>query len=235
MTSALPAPNHRSDNWKLPPEQRPRERLQRHGPGALSDAELLAIVLRTGTRQLSALALGQGLLNEFGGLGGLFSCTLEQLLTQPGLGPAKAGQLLAVLELAKRELSFSLTRLDILSHPKLVKRYCSVALAHERVECCLALYLNKQHQLIKADLISRGTLSETIIYPRELVKAALKHHASSVILAHNHPSGNPEPSAADRHLTRHVKQALALVDVQLLDHIIVAHNRTVSFAEQGLL
>lgn len=235
MTTANALSLAASGNWKLPPDQRPRERLQRLGAGALSDAELLAIVLRTGTHRLSALELGEQLLNTFGGLGGLFSCNLDQLLAQPGLGPAKAGQLLAVLELAKRELSFSLTQADSLSHPKLVKRYCSVVLAHEQVECCLALYLNNRHQLIKADVVSRGTLSETTIYPRELVKAALQHHAASVILAHNHPSGNPEPSAADQHLTRHVKQALALVDVQLLDHIIVAHNQTVSFAEQGLL
>ncbi|OVZ54146.1 hypothetical protein CDO44_27225 [Pigmentiphaga sp. NML080357] len=219
----------------LPPEERPRERLLRHGPGVLTDAELLAVLLRTGTPGCNAVELGRRLLAEFGGLRGLLAASRDELRRVRGLGEVKAGQLQAILELARRELAETLSRGDALSNPGDVRRYCATTLAHRQVECCMALYLDARNRLITSELLSQGTLAQATVYPREIVRAALRHHAASVILAHNHPSGNPEPSQADEHLTRHVRNALALVDVRLLDHIIVAGRQTTSLAERGIV
>jgi len=222
-------------NAALPPEERPRERLLRHGPEVLTDAELLAVLLRTGTPGCNAIELGRRLLAEFGGLRGLLAASGDELRRVRGLGAVKVGQLQAVLELARRELAETLARGDAMTRPDDVRRYCATTLAHRQVECCMALYLDARHRLIVSELLSQGTLAQATVYPREIVRAALRHHAAAVILAHNHPSGNPEPSRADEHLTQHVRNALALVDVRLLDHIIVAGRQTLSLAERGLL
>lgn len=219
----------------IEPDERPRERLRRHGPGVLTDAELLAVLLRTGTRGCNAIELGRKLLKEFNGLRGLFGASTDDLRVIPGLGEVKTGQLQAILELARREIAETLTRDDILNTPSAVKQYCSLALGHRDVECCMALYMDTRNRLIAASMLSEGTLAQTVVYPREIVRGALRLHAASVILSHNHPSGNPEPSDADQRLTKQVKSALALVDIRLLDHIVVAGRITTSLAERGLL
>ncbi len=217
----------------LPASTRPRERLLAHGPATLSDAELLAILLRTGVPGCNAIELGTQLLVKFGGLRGLFGAHPDDLLACVGMGPGKVSQLLASLELARRQLAESLTRNNAMDHPEQVKHYCGAALAHLDIECCMALYLDTRHRLIAAEELTRGTLDQAAVYPREIVRAALRQRAAAVILAHNHPSGVAEPSRADEHFTRCVKDALALVDVRLLDHIIVAGHHAVSLAEMG--
>ncbi len=219
----------------LPATSRPRERLLRLGPAALTDAELLAIVLRTGIRGCNVLALAQRLLDHFGGLRALLGAEREQLSTAPGVGPAKAAQLIATLELARRSMAEDLSRGRTLDRPELMEAYCAAVLGHHRVEVCIALYFDNQLRLITTEEVSRGTLSQATVYPREIVRAALRHHAASVVLAHNHPSGLAEPSRADCELTRHLRKALALVDVRLVDHIIVAGKETVSLARLGKL
>ena len=219
----------------LPPDQRPRERMLRHGPSALTNSELLALMLGTGTREQNALVMAQHLLNQFGGLRGLLSAQFIDLKGINGLGVAKICQLTAILALARRAFEEELRRDCLLHIPDQVKAYCAALLGHERIEYCIALFLDNQHRLIRAEEISRGTLTQTSIYPREVVKAALANHAAAVILAHNHPSGLAEPSSADIHLTRQLKQSLSVVDIALLDHLIVAANKVVSLAELGHL
>ncbi|MBB1625540.1 DNA repair protein RadC [Achromobacter sp. UMC71] len=215
--------------------ERPRERLLRHGAAALQNAELLAIGLRTGVPGLNVLDLAGQLLERFSGLRGLLGATPEELLAVPGLGTAKACALAAVLELAKRAVEEELTRDSTLDHPSRVKQYCKVTLAHRRIEHCIALYLDSQLRLIASGELARGTLSQASVYPREVVREALRHHAAALIVAHNHPSGLAEPSAADQAFTGHLKQALALVDVTLVDHLIVAGDEVASMAELGRL
>ncbi|GAA5236418.1 JAB domain-containing protein [Verticiella sediminum] len=226
-TSSRPA------NTRSPPE-RPRERLWRHGPEVLTDVELLAVVLGTGLPGQGVMALARQLLAD-SGLRGLLGRSPQALAGLPGLGPAKACQLGAILELARRSLAEELRRGEPMNQAELSRRYCASLLAHRDVEICLALYLDNQLRLIQYEELSRGTLSQAALYPREVVRAALRHHAAAVILAHNHPSGRAEPSAADRRITRHVREALALIDIRLLDHIIVAGNQTVSLAAEGLI
>jgi DNA repair protein RadC len=217
----------------LPPGQRPRERLLRHGAAALTSAELLALMIGTGTRGQNALALAEHLLEHFGGVRPLLAARTEELRGIHGLGDAKICQLVAILALAKRALEEELRRECTLQVPDQVKAYCAALLGHEPIEYCMALFLDNQYRLICSEEISRGTLTQTSIYPREVVKAGLTHHAAAIILAHNHPSGLAEPSAADIHLTRQLKQSLAMVDITLLDHLIVAANKVVSLAELG--
>jgi len=217
----------------LPADERPRERLLRHGATVLTDAELLAIMLRTGTATHNAVTLGRALLDRFGGLRALLAATPEELGKQPGLGSAKISQLLTVHELGRRALAEDLVRDCALDHPDRVKRYCASHLADRTIEHCLALYLDSRYRLIAAEEISRGTLAQTSVYPREVVRSALRHHAAALILAHNHPSGDSQPSTADRTLTQRLKAALALVDVRLLDHLVIAGSQTVSLAELG--
>ncbi|MBO1112751.1 RadC family protein [Bordetella petrii] len=219
----------------LPPHERPRERLLRHGPASLRDAELLALALRTGTRGRTAIDMGSQLLHRYGGLRGLFAASPQELMSLPGLGAAKAGSLAAILELARRAAEEQLMRLHKLSEPGSVKRYFKTALAHRAVEHCLALYLDNQLNLIASGELARGTLAQASVYPREVVREALRHHAGALILAHNHPSGTAQPSQADRDFSRHMKQALALVDIRLVDHLIVAGDTVVSMAELGML
>ena len=219
----------------LAPDQRPRERLLRHGAAALSSAELLALMLGSGTRNQNALELAQNLLAHFGGVRPLLAAQIQELRGIHGLGDAKSCQLTAILALARRALEEELKRDCTLQSPQQVKAYCATLLGHAPIEYCIALFLDNQHRLICSEEISRGTLTHTSIYPREVVKAGLAHHAASIILAHNHPSGLAEPSAADLHLTRQLKYSLAVVDIALIDHLIVAANKVVSLAELGHL
>ncbi|RJX32626.1 MAG: JAB domain-containing protein [Oxalobacter sp.] len=218
-----------------PEDQRPRERLIKHGAQALSDAELLAIFLRVGVRGKSAVDLGREMLAHFGSLNGLFTAGLPAFSSINGLGEAKYAQLQATLELARRSLLEELKSGAILESPRAVREYLQLFLGHRSHESFAVLFLDVKNRLIAAQEMFRGTLTQTSVYPREVVKAALAHNAASVILAHNHPSGAPEPSAADRSLTQALKQALALVDVRVLDHFVVAGTQLYSFAEKGLI
>ncbi|CAM4132174.1 RadC family protein [Bordetella tumulicola] len=219
----------------LPEHERPRERLLRHGAGALRDAELLALALRTGTRSSTAIDMGSQLMRHYGGLRGLFAASPQELMSLPGLGAAKAGSLAAVLELARRVAEERLAHKHVLSQPASVKQYFQTALMHRTIEHCLALYLDNQLNLIATGELARGTLTQASVYPREVVREALRHHAAAIILAHNHPSGVARPSESDHKFNQHLKQALALVDIRLVDHLIIAGNDVVSMAELGLL
>lgn len=220
-----------------PEGERPRERLLAHGPAALSDAELLAIYLRVGVRGKSAVDLARDLLHRFDGrLGALAEASLEELASVSGIGMAKAAQLKASFELTRRALSQEMATRDSFTSPGKVRDWLRLKLASRGHEVFMALWLDAQNQLLKAEELFSGTLTQTSVYPREVVKAALANNAAAVILAHNHPSGIAEPSRADEMLTRSLKEALAMVDVKVLDHFIVAGNTPpLSFAERGLL
>jgi len=219
-----------------PSDERPRERLLKQGAAALSDAELLAIFLRMGVKGKSAVDLARVLLSHFGSLTRLFQAAAGEFATIPGMGNAKYAQLQAVLELARRALKEELATRDLFAAPAAVRDWLRLNLAHLPHEAFVALWLDAQNRLIAHDELFRGTLTQTSVYPREVVKNALAHNAAAVILAHNHPSGLAEPSRADEVLTTSLKQALALVDVKVLDHFIVAGNGPpLSFAERGLL
>ncbi|MFV0284153.1 MAG: RadC family protein [Castellaniella sp.] len=222
-----------TQDTQSPCAERPRERLLRHGVQALTSAELLAILLRTGPRGSNAVDMGRRMIAHFGGLRRLLSAESTALLAFPGMGAAKSCELLAVQELSRRAIEEPLRQGRTLSQPDRVKELCALRLAHLRVEHCIALFLDSQLQLITCEEIARGTLSHASIYPREVVKAALAHHAAALILAHNHPSGLAEPSPADITLTRQLKQALALIDVRLLDHLIVGATEVTSLAQRG--
>jgi len=218
-----------------PVDQRPRERLIKHGPQALSDAELLAVFLRVGVTGKSAVDLGRDMVGHFGSLSGLFAASLENFSAINGLGPAKFAQLQAVLELARRALFEELQIGVTLSSPQAVKQYLQLLLGSKPYESFAVLFLDVKNRLISCEELFRGTLTHTSVYPREIIKAALAHNAAGIILAHNHPSGTSEPSAADKSLTQTLKQALALVDVRVLDHFVVAAREVYSFTENGLL
>ena len=219
-----------------PADERPRERLLKHGAAALSDAELLAIFLRVGSKGQSAVDLARVLLGHFGTLTRLFNAGFGEFTAIPGMGNAKYAQLQAVLEMARRALHEELALRDLFAAPAAVRDWLRLNLSHLPHEAFVALWLDAQNRLIAHDELFHGTLTQTSVYPREIVKAALKHNAAAVILAHNHPSGVAEPSRADEALTATLKQALAMVDVKLLDHFIVAGNaQPLSFAERGLL
>ena len=218
-----------------PSHERPRERLIRGGPGQLSDAELLAIFLRTGTSGKSAVDLGREIMMHFGSLSGLFSAKLKDFAGLNGIGPAKYAQLQAILELARRLLAEDLQSGVTLSSSEKVTNYLQLYFGRQTHESFVVLFLDVRNKLIECNEMFRGTLLHTSVYPREIVKAALGNNAASVILAHNHPSGTVDPSNADKTLTRSLKQALGLVDIRVLDHIIVAGSRTFSFAEHGIL
>lgn len=219
-----------------PEDERPRERLLAQGAAALSDAELLALFLRVGVKGKSAVDLARDLITRFGSLNRLFSASQAEFSAIPGMGPAKYAQLQAVLEMSRRALAEELKQSSALSTPDAVRNFLRLHLAGLKHEVFFALWLDAQNRLIVAEELFCGTLTQASVYPREVVKNALSHNAAAVVLAHNHPSGVAEPSSADAHLTRELKQALALIDVKVLDHFIVAgdHN-PVSFAEHGLL
>jgi DNA repair protein RadC len=222
----------------LPPDARPREKLLARGPGALSDAELLALLLRTGLAGKGVLQLAQELLNAktgFGGMAGLLHATADDLQRIKGLGPAKRAELVAVLELARRAMAEQLKERAALDTPEAVKHYLQLHLGAKKHEVFAVLFLDSQHRLLALEELFRGTLTQTSVYPREVVLRALHHHAAAVVLAHNHPSGTVLPSRADEALTQALKAALALVDVRVLDHVIVAPGQALSMAEQGLV
>ncbi|KPK34875.1 MAG: hypothetical protein AMJ66_02710 [Betaproteobacteria bacterium SG8_40] len=219
----------------LPEDERPREKLLRKGAAALADSELIAIFLRIGVRGKSAVELARVLLDRFGSLGGIVGAELEEFTEIDGLGEAKYVQLQAAVELARRALDQEMRVADNLSSPDAVRRYLRLLLEQRRVEVFVGLFLDAQNRLIAARELFSGTLTQTSVYPREVVKSALSHNAASVIFAHNHPSGIAEPSPADESLTQALKQALALVDVRVLDHFIVGQGGMLSFAERGLL
>jgi DNA repair protein RadC len=227
------APRRTVRDW--PEGERPRERLLRQGPQSLSEAELLAVFLRIGLPGRSVLDLARDAIERFGSLNGLLSAPAEEIQGMPGFGPAKSAQLLAVIELARRALKEAVRREDLLDSPARVRDYLRLRIGHLRQEVFMALFLDAQNRLIEADELFQGTLTQTSVYPREVVKRALQRNAAAVIFAHNHPSGLAEPSRADELLTRSLRDALALVDVRVLDHVIVAATSCVSFAERGLL
>ncbi len=218
-----------------PVDDRPREKLLSKGPAALSDAELLAIFLRTGVNGKSAVDLGRALLSGCGSLSALFSASEEDVCCLPGMGRAKYAQLQAVMEMARRALKEKISHGSALSSPSAVREYLRLKLQALPHEVFVALFLDAQNRVIEIEELFRGTLTQTSVYPREVVKRALHYNAGAVILAHNHPSGVAEPSHADETLTQALKQALALVDVRVLDHFIVAGAGVLSFAERGLI
>lgn len=218
-----------------PEGERPREKLLARGASALSDAELLAILLRVGTRGMSAVDLARYLLSELGSLGRLMNASEKELLQYKGMGEASFTQFAVVKEIGRRVLMEELQEQVSFHTPQAVTDFLRLQLGHERVEVALVLLLNKQNQLIKQIELSRGTVAENAVYVREVVKLALDYHASALILAHNHPSGSLQPSQSDMVLTSRLQQALALIDVNLLDHFIVTQKGVYSFLEKGLL
>ncbi|WP_298232651.1 DNA repair protein RadC [uncultured Azohydromonas sp.] len=219
----------------LPADALPREKLLARGPGALADAELLALLLRTGLPELNVLQLADKLLSDFNGLPGLLRAQPRQLALVKGLGPAKQAEIGAVMEIARRTLAVELARSPVFDAPAKVKDYLSLRLAGLEHEVFAVLFLDSQHRLLCMEELFRGTLTQTSVYPREVVKRALQLNAGALILAHNHPSGLAEPSRADEFLTQRLKNALQLVDVAVLDHLVIGAGQTVSFAERGLL
>ena len=218
----------------LPADARPREKLLARGPQALSDVELLAILLRTGMAGKNVFQLSEELLGP-DGIAGLLNATVQSLKMVKGLGPAKQAELLAVFEMARRALSQRLKEREAFHTPGAVKQYLQLQLAHKNHEVFAVLFLDSQNRMLGMEELFRGTLSQTSVYPREVVLRALHHQAAAVVLSHNHPSGSVQPSRADEHLTQTLKASLALVDVRVLDHIIVGQGQALSMAEQGLM
>lgn len=219
----------------LPAELRPREKLLAQGAAALADAELLALLLRTGLPGQGVLLWAQALLERFGGVAGLLQAGIAELKGIKGLGPAKRAELAAVLELARRVLATQMAQRPVFDRPQAVKDYLRLRLAELPHEVFAVLFLDAQHRLIACEEMFRGTLAQTSVYPREVLKRALELNAAAVILAHNHPSGVGEPSRADELLTSTLRSALGLVDVRVLDHMVVAREGVVSFTERGLM
>lgn len=230
MLSNIEQPTRR---FKAADCERPRERLSVYGPAALTDAELVALVLGTGIRGSTALELARAALERHGGLSNLIAAGARTGMR--GFGRAKHAQLAAGVELARRAARETLARGNVLTSPEAVRDFLRLALSARPHEVFVALFLDSQHRLIAAEEMFQGTLNQTSVYPREVVKAALARNAAAVIFAHNHPSGVAEPSRADELLTQSLKAALALVDVRTLDHFVVAGGQVVSFAERGLL
>ncbi len=220
---------------QLPPDARPREKLLARGPQALADAELLALLLRTGIQGTPVLQLAQQLLDQFQGWHGLLHACVNDLARIKGLGPAKRAEIAAVLEIARRSLLQELAQQPVFDSPDAVKQFIRLKLAGLPHEVFAVMFLNAQHRLIAMEEMFRGTLTQTSVYPREIIKRGLELGAAAVILAHNHPSGVAEPSRSDEALTDALRNALALVDMRVLDHLVVGSGEVVSFAERGLL
>ena len=218
-----------------PASERPREKLLELGVEALSDAELLAIFLRVGVTGKSAVDLARDLLTQFGSLNGIFAAQLSELTQVHGIGSSKYVQLQAIFEMSRRALSEQMQVKDVLNSPKQVRDFLCLKLGQLTREVFMVLFLDSQNRIVTTEEMFSGTLMQTSVYPREVVKRALYHNAASVIFAHNHPSGIAQQSQADEMITKQLKEALALVDVRVLDHFIVAGNVTLSFAERGLL
>lgn len=218
-----------------PAGERPREKLLKQGAAALSDAELLAIFLRTGVAGMSAVDLARRLLEEFGGLRPLLEAGQARFCRGRGLGTTKYVQLQAVLELARRHLQAQLERGDALTSPELTRRFLSASLRGYPHEVFACLFLDNRHRVIRFEELFSGTIDGASVHPREVVKRALGHNAAAVIFAHNHPSGVAEPSESDIRITQRLREALALVEIRVLDHLIVGDGPIVSLAERGLL
>lgn len=217
----------------LPEESMPREKLLSRGPQALSDAELLAILLRTGTQGMNVIELADFLISEFGSLRALFASSKDHFCLHKGLGEAKYVQLQASLEITQRYLAETLRRGDALTSPQHTQLYLSSVLRDRQREAFYILFLDNQNRVIRDETLFEGTIDAASVYPREVVKRALHHNAAALILAHNHPSGVAEPSQSDRRITRRLSDALALVDIRVLDHFVVGDGEIVSFAERG--
>ena len=222
----------RITDW--PPSERPRERLLEKGADTLSDAELIAVLLRSGVRGKSAVDLARELLTQYGGVTPMLEAGAE-LEAVKGLGPAKRAQFSAAIELARRALQEKLEQSAALPSPGAVRDFLRLRLAARKEEAFVCIWLDAQHRAIQIEEPFRGTLTQTSVYPREIVKSALRFNAAAVIFAHNHPSGVAQPSQSDELLTRNLKEALALIEVKVLDHFIVAGHQAISFAERGLL
>ncbi len=218
-----------------PEQERPRERLLQQGASSLSNAELLAIFLRTGVKGYSAVELSRKLLNQFGSLSELLKSSQTEFCKGHGLGVAKYAQLQAVMEMARRCLYENIQQTEALTSPTHTAEYLQAQLQHCQEEVFAILYLNNQHQPIHFEKLFYGTIDAASVYPRVVVKKTLQQNAAAVIIAHNHPSGIAEPSEADRAITDRLKQALSLIDIRLLDHFIIGNNQVTSFAERGLL
>ncbi|GAA6141754.1 DNA repair protein RadC [Hydrogenophaga sp. 5NK40-0174] len=231
MTVSTPAIGLKS----LPAEARPREKLLAKGAQALSDVELLALLLRTGMAGKHVMALAQEVLEQCEGVAGLLHAPPDRLKAVKGLGPAKRAELAAVMELSRRALAEQLKERAAFDSPQAVRSYLQLHMAHLAHEVFSVLFLDSQNRLLAMEEMFRGTLSQTSVYPREVVLRALHHHAASVVLAHNHPSGIARPSSADEALTQSLKAALGLVDVRVLDHFIVTRETAASMAEMGLV
>jgi len=215
--------------------ERPREKLLARGVASLTDAELLAVLLRTGCQDCSAVQLARALLNQFDGLGGVFRADRAQMLEHKGVGDAKYAQLCASLEVAKRQALQTMSTSDVLSSPAHTRRFLQHHLGARQREIFSCLFLDSQHRLICCDDLFLGTLDGAAVYPREVVTRALRYSSAAVIFAHNHPSGVAEPSSADKRITERLQAALSLLDIRVLDHIIVGRGHEYSFAEAGLL
>lgn len=230
----LSVSGNRITDW--PEGERPREKLLARGSEALTDAELLAIFLRTGTRGKTAVDLARDLLKEYGSLRALLHAKRERFTQSKGLGDAKYTQLMAVLEMGRRHMKEELGRENALNSPDLTRNYLTALMAGFAYEVFACLLLDNQHQVIRFEPLFRGTIDAASVYPREVVKLALDYGAAAVIFAHNHPSGLTQPSEADKQITQRLKQALALMDIRVLDHFIIGDgDRPYSFAENGLL
>ncbi len=219
----------------LPSDSRPREKLLARGPSALSDAELLALLLRTGIPGKHVVQLAQEMLDRFGGMAGLLNTGADALREIKGLGPAKRAEMVAVLELARRALAHRLQQSPVFETPQAVREYLQLQLGGRPHEVFAVMFLDNQNRLIAFEELFRGTLTQTSVYPREVVLRALHHHCAAVVLAHNHPSGVAQPSRADESLTATLKASLGLVDVRVLDHFIVTREGASSMAELGLV
>ena len=218
-----------------PEAERPREKLLAHGASTLSDAELLALFIRTGLKGRTALDLARDWISTFGSLRHFLDATPREMIALPGLGPAKLAELHAALELGRRHLETTLERQDVMSSPETTRNFLSARLRGLRHEVFAILFLDNQHRLIAFEELFRGTLDACSVHPRQVVERALHLNAAAVILSHNHPSGVAEPSGADRHITDRLREALGLIEVRVLDHLVVGEGRPVSFAERGWL
>jgi DNA repair protein RadC len=217
----------------LPPDARPREKLLARGAHALSDAELLALLLRTGIEGKNVVAMAQEIVNQFGGICGLLHASGQALQSIKGLGPAKQSELLAVVELSRRALAEQMKQAPMLDAPEAVIDFVRLHIGHKPHESFMVLFVDAKQKLIASEELFRGTLSSTVVYPREVAIRALHHQASGVILAHNHPSGDVQPSHADVSLTARMKTALALLDIAVIDHVIVGPSRGLSMVAEG--
>ena len=218
-----------------PEAERPREKLLAHGASSLSDAELLALFIRTGLKGRTALDLARDWISTFGSLRHFLDATPREMIALPGLGPAKLAELHAALELGRRHLETTLERQDVMSSPETTRNFLSARLRGLRHEAFAILFRDHQHRLIAFEELFRGTLDACSVHPRQVVERALHLNAAAVILSHNHPSGVAEPSGADRHITDRLRDALGLIEVRVLDHLVVGEGRPVSFAERGWL